>query len=166
MSVLSWIPDDRDTARFVENLGFTEILFEAGLNAMSRHSYDLAAAARGLLISWAFKGGRHETSQAILERSLLALATLTLWNEELGLVPWLKHELVERLAAQEAPNRDVRDRVAQRLRQRAVRIRTREFELSRIDHAMTQIDAAKLRPLLDEIADLLSPGDRERGSQR
>jgi hypothetical protein len=60
----------------------------------------------------------------------------------------------------------VRDRVAQRLRQRAVRIRTREFELSRIDHAMTQIDAAKLRPLLDEIADLLSPGDRERGSQR
>jgi hypothetical protein len=157
ISVLSWIPDDKDTARFVENLGFTELLFEAVLNAISRGSYEVAATARTLLISWALEGGRHATSQAILERSLLALATLVLWKEELGLVPWLKVELASRLAKREAPDQEMRDRAAEGLRQRAATTHRREFDLSRINHAMAQIDPAKLRRLLNEVADLLSP---------
>jgi hypothetical protein len=161
LSVLSWVPNDRETVRFVENLGFTEILFDAGLNATSHHSYELAATARRLLISWAVKGGRHGANQAILERSLLALATLVLWKEELGLVPWLKTELAKRLSSPEAPDRETRDSAAQELRQRAAKIRRREFEWSSINRAMVEIDAAKLRPLLNEIADLLSPGGTE-----
>jgi len=160
ISVLSWIPDDKDMASFVENFSFTELLFDAALDATSRGSYELAATARRLLISWAFEGGRHETGRAILQRSLLALATLALWKEELDLVPWLKAELAERLAKQEAPDQEMRDRAAQELRYQAKTIRRREFELSRINHAMAQIDPAKLRPLLNEVADLLSPEQR------
>jgi hypothetical protein len=157
ISVLSWIPDDTETVRFVENVGFTELLFEAGLDAISRGSYDVADTVRTILISWAFKGGRHETSQAILERSLLALAALVLWKDKLGLVPWLKAELAKRLAKHDAPDQEIRDRAAQGLRQHAAAIHGREFELSRINHAITQIDPAKLRPLLNEVADLLYP---------
>jgi hypothetical protein len=158
ISVLSWIPDDKDTAAFVENLGFTEILFEAALNAISRESYELAATARSLLISWAFKGGHHQTGRAILARSLLALVILVLWKEKLGLVPWLKAELAKRLAGQEAPDQEIRDRAARELRRQAATIHRKEFELSRINRAMAQIDPAKLRPLLNEVADLVSPG--------
>jgi hypothetical protein len=158
ISVLSWIPDDKDTASFVENFSFTELLFEAALHATSRGSYELAATLRSLLIAWAFKGGRHQTDRAILARSLLGLVTLVLWKEELGLVPWLKAELSKRLTSQEAPDQETRDRAARELRRQAATIRRREFELSRINHAMAQIDSATLRPVLNHVADLLSPG--------
>jgi hypothetical protein len=157
ISVLSWIPDDKDVAGFVENLSFTELLFEAALDAMSRESYKVAATTRNLLISWAFKGGHHETGRGILGRALIASVTVALWKEQPNLVPWLKAEIVKRLAAQEAPSQEMRDRAARELRRQAVTFRRREFDLSRINNAMAQIEPAKLRPLLNEVADLLSP---------
>jgi hypothetical protein len=157
ISVLSWIPDDKEVAGFVENLGFTELLFGAALDAISRESYKVAATTRNLLISWAFKGGRHETGRGILARALIASVTVVLWKEELGLVPGLKAEIHKKLAAQEAPSQEMRDRAARELRGQAATFRRREFELSRINHAMAQINPDELRPLLNEIADLLSP---------
>jgi hypothetical protein len=139
ISVLSWIPDDKDTVNFIENFAFTEILFEAALDALSSESHEIAASTRNLLISWAFKGGQHETGWAILEKSLLALATLVLWKEELGLVPWLKAEVTKRLVGKDVPS------AARDLRRQAATMNRREFELSRIKHALDQIDPAKSR---------------------
>jgi hypothetical protein len=161
LSVLSWIPSDRDTVRFVENLGFTELLFEAGLDAIVGDSHELAATARTLLISWAFKGGREDTGQAILERSLGGLAILVVWRNEFSLASWLKAELAKRLVSFEVPDQGIRDRAAQGLRHRAATIPRREFRWSRIEYAMSEVDPAKLRPLLNEIADLLSPERKE-----
>jgi hypothetical protein len=45
ISVLSWIPDDKDTISFVENLGLTELLFEVALDAQSRGGHDAASLA-------------------------------------------------------------------------------------------------------------------------
>lgn len=158
ISVLSWIPDDTDTISFVENFGLTELLFEAALDAQSRNSFEVSASTRKLLVSWAFKGARHHTGWAVLERSILALVTLVLWKEDLNLVPWLRTELAKRLNGENAPDQEIRDGAARELRRKAETLYRREFELSRINHAMGQIDPAKLQPLLHEIADLLSPG--------
>jgi hypothetical protein len=158
ISVLSWIPDDKDTISFVENFGLTELLFEVALDAQSRGGHDVAESTRELLVSWAFKGGRHHTGWAILERSILALIILVLWKEDADLVPWLRTELAKGLRGQEAPDQELRDRAARGLREKAETLYRRELELSRINHAMGQIDPAKLRPLLHEIANLLSPG--------
>jgi hypothetical protein len=158
ISVLSWIPEDKDTASFVENFGLTELLFEAALDAQSRESHEVSESTRKLLVSWAFKAGHHHTGWAVFERSILALVTLVLCKEDSGLVPWLRTELAKRLNGQKAPDQELRDRAARELRRKAATIHRREFEFSRINHAMGQIDPAKLRPLLNEIADLLSPG--------
>jgi hypothetical protein len=44
------------------------------------------------------------------------------------------------------------------LRRQAASLRRCEFEMNRVRHAMNQIEPAKVRALLMEIADILSPG--------
>jgi hypothetical protein len=89
---------------------------------------------------------------------MLALVTLVLWKEELQLVPWLKAGIAKRLNGEVAPEQETPDRAAPDLRRQAVSLRRSEFEMNRVRHAMNQIEPAKVRALLMEIADILSPG--------
>lgn len=157
ISVISWIPEDKATTAFVENFSTTQLLFEAAIDALLRNSEFVAESARSVLIGWTFKAGRHASGWGTLEEGLLALATLVLWKEELQLVTWLKAEIIKRLGQEDAPNSEIRDRTARNLRRKAVSLRRRELELNPIHRAMGQLEPAKLRTLLKEIADLLSP---------
>jgi hypothetical protein len=157
ISVLSCIPDNKDTISFIESFGVTELLFEVALDAMAQESDKVSTSARNVLLSWAFKAGRHDVDWAVLERSMYALATLALWKDEMALVVWLKAELAKRLNTQEAPEQEMRDDAARELRRHAATLDSLELESSRIHQAMCQIDQTKMQPLLQEIADLLSP---------
>jgi hypothetical protein len=57
-----------------------------------------------------------------------------------------------------SPKQETRDRAARELRLQAVSIRQSEFEINPVRHAMNQIEPAKVRELLVEIAGVLSPG--------
>ena len=63
-----------------------------------------------------------------------------------------------RLNTENAPEQEMRDDAARELRERAATLYTSEFRWSRIHSAMGGIDQEKRRALLQEIADLLSPG--------
>ena len=158
ISVLSWIPDYEEAISFVETYQVTELLFEAALDAVGRESDEVSKITRELLISWAFKAGRYQIAGAILQRSMCALAALALWKEDRDFVPWLRAELSIRLGQPGAPDQELRDRAARELRELAATQRRREFEFRRMEHAMGEIEPGKLRPLLSEIANLLSPG--------
>jgi hypothetical protein len=157
ISVISWIPEDKETTQFVENFSMTELLFETALDALERESSLVLKSGSNLLIEWAFKAGRHETGWGSLGNTMLALVTLALWKEELQLIPWLKAEIAKRLIGP-APEQEVRDLAARDLRKQAASLRHREFEMNRVRHAMNQIEPTKVRMLLTEIADILSPG--------
>lgn len=157
ISIISWIPEDKETAQFVENFSMTELLFETTLDAIARESIPVSERARVLLIEWAFKAGRYNTGWGTLGRAMLALVTLALWKEELQLVPWLKAGIVKRLK-EVALEQETLDRTAHDLRQEAASLRRREFELDRVLHAMNQLEPAKVQTLLIEVADILSPG--------
>ncbi len=158
ISVLSWIPDDKDTATFVENYGMTETLFEAALDALDRDCDKVFEDARDLLFSWAFKAGRHHVGYAILERSMYGLATLALWKDGFDGGPRLKTTIAAALAKGDAPDQELRDRAARELRRRSETLYRQEHWASRIENAMSRIDQSRLRPLMRTIADLLSPG--------
>jgi hypothetical protein len=157
ISVISWIPEDKETTGFVESFSMIELLFEAALDALERECSLVLNSARDLLIGWAFKAGRHETGWGTLGQAMIALVTLALWKENLELIPWLKAETTKRLSGVDAPEQELRDRAARELRQQAASLRHREFEMNRVRHAMNQIEPAKVRTLLTEIADILSP---------
>jgi hypothetical protein len=87
-----------------------------------------------------------------------ALVALVLWKGELQLVPWLKAGIAKRMNGEAAPEREARDRAARDPRRQAVSLSRSEFEMNRVHHAMNQIEPAKVKALLMEIEDILSPG--------
>jgi hypothetical protein len=157
ISTLSFTPDDIETVEFVENFQMTETLFESALDAYQRDCPNEAVNITALLVSWMFKGGKYDTGWAILERAVYGLAVLALLAESTGAIPKLKSDIGRRLAAGELSNQDLRDRVAVNIRGRAVTLyREGHFGFS-IERGLAVADHAKLKPLLEELADLISP---------
>jgi hypothetical protein len=154
LSVLSWIPDDKESVEFADNYGVTDQIFDVSLDTAGMGCEEVAQAARELLLSWALKVGRY--NGFTLEKTLRASALAVLWKDDAIHIPWLKAELPKKLAA-DPIEQDVVDRAARELRTKAASFRPRQFPTSRIDAVMQQVDRQKMVMLLKEIADLVSP---------
>lgn len=156
IATLTWIPDDKDTVTFVENFQMTETLFEAAVDARNRGCDEIAREIEDSLVSWTFKGGRHQTGWGVLERGLCGLAALAVkgGDEEISR---LRATVVSRLAGESAPEREIRDRTAREIRKRAINLDRQGHWSSRIEMEIAQSDHTKLRSLMEEIAYALSP---------
>lgn len=158
ISVLSFVPDDIETVKFLETFRMTETLFDAAVDAYNRGCLHIAADITGLLISWMFGGGQYHSGWAILERSMCGLAVLTLLDKTDLAVANLKTEIGKRLAAGGLPDQGVRDHAAREIRGRAATLYREGHWSSSIERGMARVDHAKLKPLLEDLADLISPG--------
>jgi hypothetical protein len=155
-SALGWIPIDKDTVSFVENLSLRSEVFETALRAQRDDWFDGFEAAWKISLKWAVEGGSNPTGWGTLERWLSALCALALFGE-VNRGDQLKAELAARLEGPNAPNQKLRDRAARDLREMAEEVRVREFELDLVKRILAQNDQIQTRKLLWEIADILSP---------
>ena len=156
IATLGWVPEDQETVTFVETFQLTEILFEAAMDARSRGCDDNAGDIGRMLLSWAFKGGRYITGWGVLERGLCGCAALASTGDA-GAVDALKTEIRRHLESDRAPQPEILAHGAAGLRRAADRAAGPRYASSRIDHAMARLDYRTLVPLLEEIAEMLSP---------
>lgn len=156
--VLSSIPNDIETVRLLENYQFTETLYDAAHDAVNRNCQDVAAEIAGLLVWWMFTGGQYQTGWATLERSIYGAAVLALLLEAGGAIQKLKSEISKRLVTGGLPDQEVKDHAAREIRGRAGALYQEGHRSSSIEAGMVRADHAKLGPLLEELADLISPG--------
>ena len=126
-----------------------------------------ALAAQGsryigdLLLSWMFEGGQYQSGWAILERAVYCLAVLALLAASTGAISKLKVDIAKGLAAGRLPDQQVRDSAAIEIRGRVATLYRNAHwgsAIDAIDEAVARADHAKLKPLLEELADLISPG--------
>lgn len=156
IATLDWIPDDKETVTFVERFQVTETLFGAAIGAHSRGCNEIAKKIEKILLSWTFKGGRYQTGWGVLERGLYGVAVFAQvgGDEQIsGLIAAIESHL----SCESAPDQEIRDRTASAIRERAVTLYREGHKSSRIEMAIAQANHEKLRPLLEEIASLLSP---------
>lgn len=158
LSVLSWIPDDKKTISFVENVRLTEILFKATLVARARAKDQLFEDVRGLFFSWAIKGGKHTTGWGTLKTSIYGLSVLALREEDAGGAAKLKSEIASAMGQDNPPDQEALDRVAINVRRKAATLYREGHLSSAIEMAVSEADQEKLKQLLEEIADIISPG--------
>ena len=151
------MPDDEETVKFVENFRMTETLFEAAMDARTRDCPNLADDIEKIFLSWTFKAGRHQTGWAILEKSVYGIATLALLANDSDAEVRLKAEISSRMTAEVVPDKELRDRAAMEIRARADSLYRSGHWSSAIELGMAQSDHSKLQPLLEEIADIISP---------
>ncbi len=156
ISTLSWIPDDKETASFVEAYKLTEILFDVAIDAYHRDCMNIYEESKKLLLEWAFKGERYQTSWRTLERSLYGLVTLSLIENSLAFDA-IKRQIADRLTQPNAPNQEIRDDTASEIRRKAATLYREGHWSSRIEHAMGKVDRNKMKSALEELANILSP---------
>jgi hypothetical protein len=164
LSTFSFVPDDHETIRFVESFRMTEMLFEAAFDAYRRDCSELAEAIIQILISWMIKGGSFRSGRAILERSIYGVAVLVLLADSQAAINVLKEELKVKVAAGVLSDEE-RDRAAIEIRGRAKTLNRKGHWSSGIEQAMAAADHKKLRPFLEELADLISPGTIGRAAE-
>jgi hypothetical protein len=157
VSTLSFLPDDEESVSFAENYSVTELLFEAAEAGFGRDCVGYYEGCKGLLMSWARKGGRNETGWHILETATYGLVALTVNEESPQSVVSLKAKFAAMLASDGAPPPDIRDRTARELRRSAQEYRRADIGYSRIDRALARRDQAAVNALLLELADMFSP---------
>ncbi len=153
--VLDWIPDEKETVAFVENLQFVEQIFEFALTMHVRGEDDIAQAAGDVLLRWSLKAGKYQTGWGSLVRALVALCVLAAWKEGSGCVAWLKGEFTSRLAGT-LIDEDIRKRAANELREIAKSpLDYRAF--GSIGYHMKRVDHGRLSEGMNTFADLLDP---------
>ena len=165
VSTLSFIPTDIETVRFIENFRLTERLFEAALDAYRRKCPSVEAGIIDVLVFWMFKGGQYSSGWGTLEQAIYGLSVLALLEETVA-VPKLKAEITKRLAAGGLPDQNVRDHAAREIRGRANTLSRPGHWGSSIENGMANADHAKLKPLLEELADLISPNTAGQATSR
>jgi len=157
IGTLTWTPDDKDSVTFVESFQMTETLFETAIDARNRGCDEIAEAIGSSLLSWSLRAGRHQTGWGLLGRGLLGAAALAVMGtEDRG--PKLIAALTSGLSRDSAPAPEIRDRAAREISDRAASLNRQGHSLSQIDMQVGRSDHRRLRPLLEEIADLLSRG--------
>ena len=156
ISTLTWIPDDKETVTFVEPFEMTETLLRAAMDARARGCDEIASQIGEVLLSWTFKGGRFQTGFGTLKRGLCACAVFALKGGE-EQVNALKASIDTRILNDGAPVQEVRESTARNIREMADRLPTNGHRLSLVDTEVSQANYEDLRPLLQEIANILSP---------
>jgi hypothetical protein len=155
LSVLSWIPNDREAVEFAQNYGVTDQLFDVAIGAEGLGSAELAATARKLLLDWPIKVGAAKPYR--FEEGLRSLALSTFYGDEVANVAWLKAQ-VPKVLAKASPDQNNVDDAARRLRTTAASFRRHSFPRSRLEAVMQRVDTAKMQKLFGELADMISPG--------
>ena len=156
ISTLTWIPDDEETVRFVETFEMTETLLRAAMDARARDCDEIANEIGKILLSWTFKGGRFQTGFGTLKRGLCACAVFALRGGE-EQVEALKASIDAHILNDGAPAQEVRESTARNIREMADRLPTNGHRSSLIDTEVSRANYEDLRPLLQEIANILSP---------
>lgn len=150
ISTLSWIPDDRDSVTHVEASRPADILFEVAVDAFRFQYTQFAEEVCDLLLQWAFKAGRYHTGWASLQTALCGASAIC----ALGIVSRAKlmNDVDTYLQRPEAPEPKIRHQAARRMRETAQQLRHNAYAFSSIDSAMGSVDAALLRPIIEDVA--------------
>lgn len=154
ISVLSWIPDDEKTIRYIEELGIEDNIFGSAVDAHRRSCDTEALAIRDLLLNYTCKVGKYQTSWPSLETACCGLACLNLILE----IPdeRLFTEIDIYISKDGAPSLDIRSKIASDLHEKADKYCSGPRH-SRIGMAMAHADQSRLSILLHGIAGHLCP---------
>lgn len=158
--VLSWIPDDEETIKYIETYRIADNIFESALNAHKCACDEEAAEIRDLLFSWTRKVGKYQTGWASLQTACCGLACLNLILELQD--EKLFTDIDAYISKEDAPTFDIRSRTASDLREEADKYRS-GYGYGDIDIAMARVDQSRLSMLLHGIADHLCPETRHAG---
>lgn len=152
--VLSWIPDDEGTIKYIETYRIADNIFESAVDAHKRGCDTEALEIRDLLLSWTRKVGKYQTGWASLKTACCGLACLNLILELSD--EKLFTDIDTCISKEDTSTFDIRSGAASGLREEADKFRS-GYGHGDIDMAIANVDQSRIRVLQHGIADHLCP---------
>lgn len=155
ISVFSWIPDDEETISLVENYSLSNYMFESAMDANNRELLDIAIDIGEMLLSLAFKIGKHEKQWNNFKKVLSAYIVLNmiLNRDNSEMIRSIKKAL---LNADVLPT-EVRTRVAKKLSDTVFGDYREYYASSRIEIIMKKLDQEQLKNRFQTVSELMNP---------
>jgi len=154
ISTFTFIPSDKESATFVENYQFIEILFETAITSYIRDSEEAFDTVQNLLLEWGFKAGQNQAKSRVQEKSIYALATLCLTTNNFTPKD-LKESFKTLLVKQKSINQELLQEVSINIREKANLLHKNEYSSSIIEHYMTKTDLSMMKELLMDLSEVL-----------
>ena len=158
--VLDWIPDDKESVRFVSHC-LTDTIFKSAIDAYNQNLQDISAEIGNLLCSWAFKAGKYQTGWSTLETALCGSVVLDLKLERGNTI---LTNLIQDKLSKDNVSHEIRSHAAKGLRNRAQSSSVHGYSFSAIERAMTDVDQRALKSSLEAVAKLIDPGATDKCS--
>lgn len=143
ISVFSWIPDDEATISLVENYSLSNYMFESAMDANNRELLDIATDIGELLLSLAFKIGKHEKRWRNFQKviSKYIVLNIILDRDNLEMIRSIKKALLN----DDAPSGEVRTLVAKELSDTVFGDYREYYASSSIEIIMKKLDQEQLK---------------------
>lgn len=149
---LSWIPLDKDSIDLAERFGLTEQLFDVARAAQERQAPDISEQIEEVMLDRACSAAAEEAGWQSLTKTLRGLCVLAVIRDDGDGIAKLKQRLEEKLAGENGPSQEYRQRTATWIFQS-------DHGLSRMGFAMGQVDRTRLQEALAACAAALrGPG--------
>lgn len=155
ISTFTFIPADKESAAFVENYQFVEILFDTAIISYNRESKEAFDTMQKLLLKWGFQAGQNQVGYRIQENSIYALSTLCFMTSYLS-TNELKKQLKNLLITQKTMNQEYLNEVSANIREKAYSLyEGNKYSLSTIEYRMNQTNLDEMKQLLLDLAEIL-----------
>jgi len=155
VSILSRVPVDEDSARHANNCGLANAIFDS-LVLFCRHDCShIASVLAPKFISWMLNSEKYFPTRGVLSRFLCGIAALVV-NFDSGNRFTFNNEEFSRLVSDSSLEMPLRNRVATEVNQRTAWLEQPAQSFTEIEIQISQADPDRLRPLLSEIARILS----------
>ena len=156
MSILTWVPDDRESVRLAENNKLTDVIFEVGMYARQRGCERMSREIANILLLWAFRAGTLGVASPTFEEATCGYVLLIVHGEDFDHERDLA-DISRRIRDDDKLDDDLLRSTATRLRARVRRTASTNYLLSPIDRAMSMVDREDpVLDVLDEVAELLT----------
>lgn len=155
ISTFSWISEEQEVVTFINNVSFTDSIFEAAIMGLTFNCPDFYDMCKRILEGWVKKTAMHVSTRSGFEEAIKSLVALAV-NEgteeaEAKLVDKLKGIFL----GIDSPSMELRALTARHLLRNAKNYRYRAGFYSPVDVFLSRVDADRTLPLFTKIADVL-----------
>lgn len=153
ISILSHIPDEKDSLTFVVPFHIEDKLFDVAEYSHSIGNNEFTQEVNKLLLDWAFKAGKFDKGYGTFEQAIYGLVTMDVLMGNDG--EELKSNIQEKLKQTGQPNSLIRSRTSCDIREKLNPNFYYSYPFELIEMKMQEIDKTSTNERLNSIADIL-----------
>lgn len=156
LSVISWIPDEKEDIEFLQSIHLHEDLFKTAMLMEQLNAPDIAYETIDMLIAWTFKVTKHINSSMTITQTVIGIAIYLQSHKNEENFNIIKSTLKKKIEAQNI-DPEILKCASRQIVKETQYPSENTYPIDPIGIALKNTDKSKLNVILIELAEILSP---------